>query len=79
MLIPIYPNRFKKELLKMKKRGKNIDQLKIIINLLLQSKSLPDKHRNHKFQGEYQGLWECHIEPDGLLIYEKNRQFDHFY
>jgi len=73
MLTPIYLNRFKKELLKIKKRGNDTDKLKTIISLLLQEKPLPDKHRNHKLQGEYKGLWECHIEPDWLLIYEKTK------
>src|ERR1041385_7169307 len=24
----------------------------------------------HRLSGEWKGLWECHIEPDWLLIYE---------
>lgn len=71
MLKPIYLNRFKKETLMAKKRGKDIVILRNIINLLIEEKPLPAKHRNHKLQGEYKGLWESHIEPDWLLIYEK--------
>src|SRR5271166_3662648 len=26
--------------------------------------------RAHKLSGEWKGLWECHIEPDWLLIYD---------
>jgi mRNA interferase YafQ len=71
MLKPLYLNRFKKEVLKAQKRGNDMSKLKYIITLLLQEKPLLDKHRNHKLQGQYKGLWECHIEPDWLLIYEK--------
>ena len=73
MLKPFYLNRFKKEVLKAQKRGNDMGKLKDIITLLLQEKPLRDKHRNHKLQGECKGLWECHIEPDWLLIYEKTK------
>ena len=29
------------------------------------------KNRAHMLVGEYSGYWECHIEPDWLLVYEK--------
>jgi mRNA interferase YafQ len=32
---------------------------------------LPSKNRNHKLKGDYVGYWECHIEPDWLLVYKK--------
>ena len=28
--------------------------------------------RPHKLSGEYDGLWECHIENNWLLIYNFN-------
>jgi len=31
---------------------------------------LPAGYRAHKLSGEWKGVWECHIEPDWLLIYE---------
>ncbi len=44
-----------------------------IVTLLISKKSLPAKNRNHKLQGEYNDFWECHIEPDWLLIYKKTK------
>jgi mRNA interferase YafQ len=41
------------------------------MKLLTQEKPLLPKHRNHKLKGEYIGYWECHIEPDWLLVYKK--------
>lgn len=71
MLKPVYQSRFEKEVEKIKKRGKNLTKLKEIITLLLEEKPLPIKNRNHKLKGEFKDYWECHIEPDWLLIYKK--------
>ena len=71
MLKPIYLRKFEQEVVKAKRRGKDIEKLKIIMKLLVQAKELPQKHHNHKLKGEYVGYWECHIEPDWLLIYKK--------
>ena len=32
-------------------------------------RKLMQKHKNHPLQGKYIGKWECHVEPDWLLIY----------
>lgn len=70
MLIPIYERRFLKEVEKIKKRGKDMEKLKDIITLLLNGMMLPVKNRNHKLKGDFNDYWECHIEPDWLLIYK---------
>ncbi len=31
---------------------------------------LEERYRDHKLSGNYEGLRECHINPDWLLIYE---------
>lgn len=41
------------------------------MNLLIEEKQLPLKNKNHKLLGNYKDCWECHIEPDWLLIYRK--------
>jgi mRNA interferase YafQ len=63
-------NRFKKDIKKMKKRGKSFDVFKQVIQQLAQGESLDEKFRDHKLIGNYVGTRECHIEPDWLLIYE---------
>lgn len=67
-----YSNRFKKSLKKCYKRGLNIDSLRDAIRLLEQNGSLPDKYKAHKLSGKYSGVWECHIEPDWLLLWQQN-------
>lgn len=71
MLKPIHLRKFENEVLKAEKRGKDIKKLKEVIKLLIEEKSLAQKHHNHKLKGEYVGYWECHVEPDWLLIYKK--------
>ena len=37
---------------------------------LAEGKALDPKHRDHKLTGPFQGLRECHVRPDWLLIYQ---------
>lgn len=40
------------------------------IFLLLEEKgTLPVKFKPHKLTGNYKGFWECHVQPDWLLIW----------
>ncbi|MCK4608089.1 MAG: type II toxin-antitoxin system YafQ family toxin [Gammaproteobacteria bacterium] len=62
-------NRFKRDLKRVLKRGKDADKLKKIILLLLDQIELPENFKDHPLVGNYNGVRECHIEPDWLLIY----------
>ena len=73
MLQIIYLNQFEKEVKIIKNRKKNTAKLKTLIMLLISEERLPRKYRNHKLKGEYTNYWECHIEPDWLLIYKKTK------
>jgi len=61
---------FKKDYKRIKKRGLSPDKLIATVSLLLEDQPLPERCRPHKLSGEYSGFWECHIEPDWLLIYD---------
>jgi len=37
---------------------------------LMADAALPARCRPHKLSGNYADLWECHIAPDWLLIYD---------
>lgn len=63
-------NRFKKDKKRMDKRGGNSSKLRGIILHLQNDTPLPQSARAHKLEGEWKGFWECHIEPDWLLIYD---------
>jgi len=62
--------RFRDDLKQQKRRGKDLEDLIAVVELLLEDGVLPASYRPHKLTGEWKGLWECHIEPDWLLIYE---------
>jgi len=64
-----YTNQMKRDLRLAKKRGKDLKKLKEITDLLQAKKNLLEKHCNHRLSGNYKGHWECHIQPDWLLIY----------
>lgn len=53
----------------MKKRGKDLEKLKYVVNELANQCPLDEKYRDHELTGNYRNFRECHIEPDWLLIY----------
>lgn len=62
-------SQFKKDVKKVEKRGKDLRKLRAVLDLLIDSKPLPDTLRDHALQGEFKGSRDLHIEPDWLLIY----------
>lgn len=67
--------RFLKDLKRLSKRGKNIDQLENIVDLLQAENSLPPNKKDHPLVCNWSGHRECHIEPDWLLIYRIDGQY----
>jgi mRNA interferase YafQ len=61
--------RFRDDLKRQRRRGKDIDDLIAVVELLAEQGTLPPAYRPHKLSGEWRGVWECHIEADWLLIY----------
>ena len=61
--------RFAKDLKRMRKRGKDIDKLKVIVKILAQRKPLDSRHRDHPLTGSWKNSRDCHVEPDWVLIY----------
>jgi len=72
MLKPVYLRSFEREIEKAKKRGLDMSKIKDLMENLISEKSLAAKHKNHKLKGNFSGYWECHIEPDWLLVYKKD-------
>ena len=56
-------------------RKRNLDEEKLnqLIKILIADDSIPKQYENHALTGNYIGLNECHISPDWLLIYSKNK------
>ena len=67
-----YTNRFKKDLKRCQKRGLDLQLILDAIALLKTTGTLPMSYRPLKLSGNRDGQWECHIEPDWLMIWEQN-------
>lgn len=65
-----YGTTFKKDYKRMMKRGAPASKLNAVLTLLMNNEPLPARNRPHLLSGEWKGFWECHIEPDWLLIYD---------
>ena len=61
--------RFRKSLKKMIKRGKDINKINDVILKLAMGESLPPQYRDHALSGDLEGLRDCHIENDWVLLY----------
>jgi mRNA interferase YafQ len=66
----VYAKSFERDLHIMAKRGKNLSKLYAVVECLVNDIPLAAKHRAHPLQGKWRPKWDCHIEPDWLLIYE---------
>ena len=64
--------RFDKDLKLCLKRGLDIQLIYDAIALLRTTGSLPAQYRPHKLSGNMDGIWECHLKTDWLLIWEQN-------
>ncbi len=67
-----WATRFKKQYKTIQKQGKTLLKLQKIVSALAEGEPLPIKNRNHKLvdSRDYKECWECHIDPDWLLIYQ---------
>jgi mRNA interferase YafQ len=56
-------------------RKRNFDESKLndLIKILISGDRLPARFIDHKLKGNFNGYNECHITPDWLLIYSKDK------
>jgi mRNA interferase YafQ len=69
MLTPVVSTRFKKDLKRAEKRGKDMNKLKTVLSLLLAGAALATEYGDHPLKGNWKGFRDLHIEPDWLLLY----------
>jgi mRNA interferase YafQ len=62
-------SQFKRDIKRLKKRGKPLDKLGDIVKLIANDATLEEKHRDHALTGNWAGSRDCHVEPDWILIY----------
>ncbi|MGP0069879.1 MAG: type II toxin-antitoxin system YafQ family toxin [Isosphaeraceae bacterium] len=61
-------NEFKQDVERQKKRGKDMEKLRAVIESLCYHRPLDARHRDHGLRGNWKGWRDCHVEPDWVLI-----------
>jgi len=67
-------NKFQKDYKLCKKRGLNLKLIDDLILHLEKHGAVPLKHKPHILSGDYDGIWECHIKPDWLLLWKQDEE-----
>lgn len=60
---------FERDLRRVDRQGKNLDKLETVVDILQAQEQLPERCRPHPLRGIWAGHWDCHVEPDWLLLY----------
>ena len=66
-----FTSEFKRQMKLCQRRGYDMELLREVIRILSKAGSLPPEYHPHLLSGNRKGQWECHIQPDWLLIWEK--------
>lgn len=74
MLELVTTGQFRRDYRRVKKRGYDMNLLKGVIDRLLSGQKLDECYQDHALVGNYAGFRECHISPDWLLIYAKDKK-----
>ncbi len=67
---PDYSGQFKRDVKQAQKRGKDMQKLKALLDLIIEEKLIPATYLDHPLKGNWRGFRDAHIEPDWLLIYK---------
>jgi len=62
--------KFKKSLDLSYRRNLDLKLLKEVIHTLAKGEKLEAKHRPHTLEGYKAVVWECHVKPDWLLLWQ---------
>lgn len=67
-----YTTNFKKQFKKIKKQNRKLNIFYDVVEKLSSGKELEPKYKNHKLINDkkYNNCYECHLEPDWLLVYK---------
>ena len=65
--------RYRRDIKHIARSGRyDLRKLEKVITLLASGKKLPANYHNHTLKGKWKDFEECHIEPDWLLVYQRN-------
>ncbi|MDR2234184.1 MAG: type II toxin-antitoxin system YafQ family toxin [Tannerella sp.] len=67
--------KFRKDFKHIASDIKLVDEISAVVNLLsADDNPLPEIYRDHQLKGKYKVYRECHVRPDWLLVYQKNKK-----
>ena len=61
---------YRRDVRRQSRRGKDREKLRSVVNAIVAGEPLPPRCRPHQLTGNWHPCWECHIEPDWLLVWE---------
>ena len=64
-------SQFKRDARRIQRRGKDLAKLRSVVERISRNEPLDPRHRPHRWAGGMAGAWECHIEPDWLLVWKQ--------
>ena len=64
---------FRRDLRRLRKSGYRLEKLEEAIDILASGQLLPPSYADHPLHGDFEGQKECHIGPDWLLRYSKDK------
>jgi mRNA interferase YafQ len=64
VLTPVISGHFKKDVKRVKKRGRDMSKLTAVLSLLIEEQPLPATCNDHPLKGDWKGFRDLHIEPD---------------
>ncbi len=68
-MLSVFPSsKFKKDVKRLEKRGKDMSKLRRVITCLMEERSLSLEYKDHPLRGDWFGYRDLHIEPDWLLL-----------
>ena len=63
---------FKKSFKLAVRRGKSIELFTKVITFLAEEGKLPKEFKPHLLRGTFKDIWECHLDPDWLLLWKQD-------
>ena len=66
-----FSGQFKKSYKLCKRRGYDMTKLQTVMRILGEKGVLPAEHRPRILSGNWAGIWECHVDPDWLLLWKR--------
>ncbi|MBQ4484606.1 MAG: type II toxin-antitoxin system YafQ family toxin [Prevotella sp.] len=68
-----FTGEFKRQMKLCQRRGYDMELLRTAIRILSTEGRLPDRYLPHILHGNRKGQWECHIQPDWLLVWKQEK------